>query len=51
VTLLRNVRRRGERALGSGSLSVSACDPLNYAGILTPEPRVAASGALRVAVG
>ena len=51
VTLLRAVRRRGERPLGSGPLSVSACDPLNYAGILTPEPRVAASGGLRVAVG
>ena len=51
VTLLRAVRRRGERPLGSGPLSVSAATRSTSAGILTPEPRVAASGGLRVAVG
>ena len=40
VTLLRGLRRRGERPLGSGRVAVSASDPLNFQGILTPEPRV-----------
>jgi ATP-dependent Lhr-like helicase len=51
VTQLRRVRRDGPRALGAGPLEVSACDPLNFEGILTPEPRVAATAGLRVAVG
>ena len=37
VTLLRAVRRRGE---ASAPLSVSAADPLNFRGILTPDERV-----------
>lgn len=37
VTLLRAVRRRGE----SAPIHVSAADPLNFRGILTPEERVA----------
>jgi ATP-dependent Lhr-like helicase len=51
VTLLRDIRRRGERPPGSGPVQVAACDPLNFQGILTPEPRVAATAGLRVAVG
>ena len=51
VTLLRDIRRRGERPPGSGPVQVAACDPLNFQGILTPEPRVAATTGLRVAVG
>ena len=37
VTLLRAVRRRGENP---EPLSVSAADPLNFRGILTPDERV-----------
>jgi ATP-dependent helicase Lhr and Lhr-like helicase len=37
VTLLRSVRRRGAR----DPIHVSAADPLNFRGILTPEERVA----------
>jgi ATP-dependent Lhr-like helicase len=37
ITLLRQVRRRPEPA----SLAVSAADPLNFRGILTPDERVA----------
>jgi ATP-dependent Lhr-like helicase len=50
VMLLRKVRRR-ERPLGSGALSVSGSDPLNFQGILTPDERVPASPTLRVKVG
>jgi ATP-dependent Lhr-like helicase len=49
VSMLRSVRRRGERP--SAAVSVSACDPLNFQGILTPDARVAATPGLRVAVG
>jgi ATP-dependent helicase Lhr and Lhr-like helicase len=51
VTLLREVRRRGERPLGSTPLSVAASDPLNFQGILTPDERVPASAGYEVAVG
>jgi ATP-dependent Lhr-like helicase len=51
VTLLRDVRRRGERPLGSGPLNVSAADPLNFQGILTPEARVPTQSPLAVRVG
>ncbi len=47
VTLLRAVRKRGEVE----PVAVSAADPLNYRGILTPEARVPASARQRVAVG
>jgi ATP-dependent Lhr-like helicase len=51
VTLLRGVRRSGERPLGSGPLNVSAADPLNFQGILTPEARVPTQSPLAVRVG
>jgi ATP-dependent Lhr-like helicase len=51
VTLLREVRRRGERPLGSTPLSVAASDPLNFQGILTPDDKVPASAGYAVAVG
>jgi ATP-dependent Lhr-like helicase len=51
VTLLREVRRRGARPLGSGPLSVSAADPLNFQGILTPDERVPSQSALAVPIG
>ena len=51
VTLLREVRRRGERPLGSTPLRVCAADPLNLQGILTPDEKVPASAAYGVAVG
>ncbi len=49
VALLREVRRRGEA--GAAPLIVSAADPLNFQGILTPEARIAPSlrGKVRVA--
>jgi ATP-dependent Lhr-like helicase len=48
VRLLREVRRQGERPLGSGIVAVSAADPLNFQGILTPDARVASSADLSV---
>jgi ATP-dependent Lhr-like helicase len=47
VELLRRVRRDGERE----PVSVSAADPLNLAGILTPEERVPVSHQAEVALG
>jgi ATP-dependent Lhr-like helicase len=41
VTLLRAVRRRGAPAEAHTPVLVSAADPLNFRGILTPEDRVA----------
>ncbi|HEX9689936.1 MAG TPA: DEAD/DEAH box helicase [Thermoanaerobaculia bacterium] len=41
VALLREVRRRAISAPGLSPLSVSAADPLNFRGILTPDERVA----------
>ncbi len=40
VTLLRAVRKRAESSSGAPPVTVSAADPLNFAGILTPEERV-----------
>jgi ATP-dependent Lhr-like helicase len=51
IPLLREVRKRGDRPLGSPPLSVSAADPLNFAGILTPDDRVASSTRQQVRVG
>jgi ATP-dependent Lhr-like helicase len=50
VALLRKLGRR-ERPLGSTPLQVSAADPLNFQGILTPDERVPATPALQVRVG
>ncbi|HZN63411.1 MAG TPA: hypothetical protein VFC90_13475, partial [Planctomycetota bacterium] len=47
VELLRAVRRRGE----APTLQVSAGDPLNFRGILTPDERVPAIARQRVTVG
>jgi ATP-dependent helicase Lhr and Lhr-like helicase len=47
VTLLRNVRRRGSVV----PIHVSAADPLNFRGILTPEERVAPTTHRLVLVG
>jgi ATP-dependent Lhr-like helicase len=51
VTLLRSLRRKPERPLGSGPLLVAAPDPLNFTGILTPDERVAGTADLDVRVG
>jgi ATP-dependent Lhr-like helicase len=51
VTLLRSLRRKPERPLGSGPLLVCAADPLNFRGILTPDERVAATADVDVRVG
>jgi len=47
VSLLRAVRRRGELT----PVQVSAADPLNFRGILTPDGRVSPVARQRVAVG
>ncbi len=52
VDLMRRLRRTGE-GMGTGegsSLRVSAADPLNLEGILTPEPRVPAQARRQVLV-
>ncbi|HEY7369058.1 MAG TPA: DEAD/DEAH box helicase [Thermoanaerobaculia bacterium] len=41
VTLLRAVRKRGASESGPAPVSVSAADPLNFRGILTPDERIA----------
>jgi ATP-dependent Lhr-like helicase len=41
ITLLRELRRRSGSAPGPSPLVVSAADPLNFRGILTPDVRVA----------
>ena len=46
VSLMRAIRRRGELA----PVTVSAADPLNFRGILTPEPRVSPTTRTRVLV-
>jgi ATP-dependent Lhr-like helicase len=51
VTMLRSLRRKPERPLGSAALHVSAADPLNFKGILTPDERVPASAELDIRVG
>jgi ATP-dependent Lhr-like helicase len=48
VVLLRQTRR-DER--GGEAVTVSAADPLNFRGILTPDERVASTTRRRVAVG
>jgi ATP-dependent Lhr-like helicase len=48
ITLLREVRRR--EPAGAEPLVVSSADPLNFRGILTPEPRVTATLRGRVQV-
>src|SRR4030095_14369921 len=48
VRVRREVRRKGERPLGSGPLEVSAADPLNFQGILTPDARVASHAEMAV---
>ena len=48
VTRLREVRRQEP---GGEPISVSAADPLNFAGILTPDERIARSARRRVLVG
>ena len=48
VSLLRAVRKRGERAAAQ---SVSASDPLNFRGILTPDERVSPATRRLVQVG
>jgi ATP-dependent Lhr-like helicase len=47
VTLLRAIRKREP----APPLSVSASDPLNFRGILTPDERVAPTARTRVLVG
>ena len=48
IPVLRKIRRRGKTA---ESVHVSAVDPLNFQGILTPEARVPATSDLKVQVG
>jgi ATP-dependent Lhr-like helicase len=43
IPLLRTVRKRGPRPLGAPPVKVSAADPLNYQGILTPDEKVSPS--------
>jgi ATP-dependent Lhr-like helicase len=43
VTLLREVRRRDASSPNPAPLVVSAADPLNFRGILTPDERVPAN--------
>ncbi len=47
VALLRAVRKRGDL----GPVTVSAADPLNFQGILTPEERVSPTTRKHVLVG
>ena len=48
IPVLRKIRRRGQTA---EAVHVSAGDPLNFQGILTPDARVPASSDLSVQVG
>jgi ATP-dependent Lhr-like helicase len=53
VTLLREVRRRGGVGENEGeapAISVSAADPLNFRGILTPDERVSSAARRQVQV-
>jgi ATP-dependent Lhr-like helicase len=47
VELLRRLRREGPRT----PVSVISADPLNYQGILTPEPRISPAIRMEVLVG
>jgi len=51
VTLLRSVRRRAEWPAGPPPVTVSAADPLNFRGILTPEEKVSPLTRQQVMVG
>jgi ATP-dependent Lhr-like helicase len=51
VTLLRSVRRRAEWPAGPPPVTVSAADPLNFRGILTPEEKVSPLTRQQVRVG
>jgi ATP-dependent Lhr-like helicase len=51
VTLLRSVRRRAEWPAGPPPVTVSAADPLNFRGILTPEDKVSPLTRQQVRVG
>jgi len=51
VTLLRSVRRRAEWPAGPPAVTVSAADPLNFRGILTPEEKVSPLTRQQVKVG
>ncbi len=50
VTLLRAVRKRPAPAEESAALTVSAADPLNFRGILTPDERVSSATLQQVQV-
>ena len=50
VTLLRRVRRESNSVEDPSILTVSAADPLNFRGILTPDERVAATTRAQVRV-
>ncbi len=50
VDLLRSIRRRSASAADPEPVSVSAGDPLNFRGILTPEERVASTTRAQVLV-
>ena len=47
VSLVRAIRKRGALA----PVSVSAGDPLNFQGILTPDPRVSPAARRRIQIG
>jgi ATP-dependent Lhr-like helicase len=51
VTLLRSLRRKGALAADAPALRVTAADPLNFRGVLTPEERVAPTTRRLVLVG
>jgi ATP-dependent Lhr-like helicase len=51
VTLLRSLRRQGTLAADAPAARVSAADPLNFQGVLTPEERVAPTTRKLVLVG
>jgi ATP-dependent helicase Lhr and Lhr-like helicase len=50
IPLLRTVRKRGPRPLGSPAVKVAAADPLNLQGILTPAEKVAATSRQHVEI-
>jgi ATP-dependent Lhr-like helicase len=50
VTLLRAVRRRGDSPADPAPVLVSAADPLNYRGILTPDERIGPNTRVQVRV-
>jgi ATP-dependent Lhr-like helicase len=51
VPLLREVRKAGEAAAWLPRVSVSAADPLNFIGILTPDERISSATRQQVRVG